>query len=587
MAWLNKKYLYFIILVTLVLVLVFPGFSRLHNLGRGDWDLFCFWDEVPRVTINDYHQFPLWNPYASGGRPMLANPQAGFLRPTFFLSLLLGCAAGLKIEMILMLIIGMLGMFLLMRRHKMSPQASILAASLFGLSSYFTLHIAEGHVHFTTFALFPYIFLFFLKSFEQPRWLAGAAALIAWIVLAGGAIHELVPIALFLGMYGVLLSIKMRSVRPALYVAAIFALAFLLTAIKSIPVLQLLQTHQRPMDSGFEKTTLKGLYEVLLGREQRFLGLSFEGQSWHWHEYGAYVGFIPLIAFIFSIPFLWRKQWPLIITGLLALFSSMGNIVPWAPWNLLRELPLIHSTHVPSRYIIMFIFAFAFLVGQGYDRLDAAQKKHPVRRLVLAAIAVFVIVDLILIGHKAFSDKMFDVVPPEVTHNPVFHQMVDQDPRKYGDYSNMYLNLLANNGTLNANDNLPFAGHAREPSDRAYRGEVYVEGNGIAAYSLWSPNRLAVAVTAASLSRVVVNQNYYTGWKTTDGRAAEDFNGLLSANITSADHLVEFYYLPDSFLLGSAVSAVTLAGVMVWLLMPLRSRRARPLRRKRSRRKRR
>ena len=50
-----------------------------------DWRYFQAIEEVFRLTVADYHQVPLWNPYICGGEVGLANP---FRTLTFDLSLL-------------------------------------------------------------------------------------------------------------------------------------------------------------------------------------------------------------------------------------------------------------------------------------------------------------------------------------------------------------------------------------------------------------------------------------------------------------------------------------------------------------------
>src|SRR3990172_6306031 len=109
----------FLILFVISAVFTFPIFKSLHNTGKSDWDQHCFLDEIPRKTILDFGQLPLWNPYGGGGRPLLAHPVVGFLRPTFLFTLFFGCVAGLKIEVFFMVFIGMVGMLLLSRQYGM------------------------------------------------------------------------------------------------------------------------------------------------------------------------------------------------------------------------------------------------------------------------------------------------------------------------------------------------------------------------------------------------------------------------------------------------------------------------------------
>ena len=90
-----------------------PLLRELHHSCRGDWDFFFAIYEVPTVSLFEYGQFPLWNPYNVGGLSLIGNPQAGFLSPIFAFTALFGTVAGLKIAVWAHLFLGSWGMWLL------------------------------------------------------------------------------------------------------------------------------------------------------------------------------------------------------------------------------------------------------------------------------------------------------------------------------------------------------------------------------------------------------------------------------------------------------------------------------------------
>ena len=60
---------------------------------------------------------------------------------------------------------------------------------------------------------------------------------------------------------------------------------------------------------------------------------------------------------------------------------------------------------------------------------------------------------------------------------------------------------------------------------------------------------------------VVINQNYFPGWKIREkGKKAINFKGLIGAEISEQDTSLEFYYLPKEFIGGCFLS---LTGVLV------------------------
>src|SRR5574341_591302 len=111
----------YIIISLLALWFTSPIFHEIKNTGPNDWDIICYPEELARITFIDYHQFPLWNSYSNGGRPLLGHPQTSFLRPTFIFPLLFGCIVGLKVEFLVMCIMGMIGMFLLSQYYRITP----------------------------------------------------------------------------------------------------------------------------------------------------------------------------------------------------------------------------------------------------------------------------------------------------------------------------------------------------------------------------------------------------------------------------------------------------------------------------------
>ena len=152
------------------LMFAFPVFKNINHLGIHDWDQHLMYNAVPKQTILEFKQFPLWNPYYCGGNVMLANPQSSFLNPMFIFVLIFGEKIGLKLLILIYLIIGLFGMFLLARELKISLFSSYLAAFLFMLSGLYAMHLSVGHTVWMQLALIPYVFLFYLMSLEKIRY---------------------------------------------------------------------------------------------------------------------------------------------------------------------------------------------------------------------------------------------------------------------------------------------------------------------------------------------------------------------------------------------------------------------------------
>jgi hypothetical protein len=335
-----------------------------------------------------------------------------------------------------------------------------------------------------------------------------------------------------------------------------------LGAIKVIPALETSIENPRLMDTSSEKTTLKILYHVFLDRNQDVYRTL--GQKWGWWEYGAYTGKMPLILLLFGIFIFWKTESALILAGFLTFLTSLGNFAKWAPWNLLHKLPLIESTRIPSRYMIIAVFSIAIIAGLAFESLYKESKRSPKTKYFLMIIAVLIISDLMLVNSKNFARTFNN--SPEILDGGDFHQIRDYNVKRSGSDTSLYLNLLSNRGTVNGygagtDAKLP----VKALGDADYKGEVYLQGNGTVSYKYWSPNKYVVNVDAPQETRLIINQRYDSGWRVKDG-IAENFGGLLSAKISPENKIVEFYYLPTSFVIGLIVTSLSIIFLVFFIL---------------------
>jgi len=203
----KQKLIALIIFIIISLIFTFPIFQNIKNWGIHDWDQHLMYNAVPKNTILEFKQFPLWNPYYCGGNALLANPQSSFLNPLFIFILIFGEVLGLKLLIFIYLIIGLFGMFLLARYIKISLISSYLSAILFMLSGLYAMHLSVGHTVWMQMALIPYVFLFYLKSIKKIEYIFLSALFMVFIFLGGG-IYPLIFIVLILGFYSILITIK-------------------------------------------------------------------------------------------------------------------------------------------------------------------------------------------------------------------------------------------------------------------------------------------------------------------------------------------------------------------------------------------
>jgi len=562
----------------IAVIYTFPIFENIFYWGQMDWDQFTFWNAVPREAILRYHQFPLWNLYANGGNVLLAHPHSPFLSPMYLFVLILGPVLGLKIEIFVHLIVGLFGMFLLSKYRGLTIAASYLASFVFMLSAIYTLHLTEGHASWITMAFMPWVFLYYQKSIDDHKNALGVVIFLGLMLFAGSIDVFFISVA-FLTIYSFFKLYQLRNPAPVILLFIIFVGTFLLCSVKLLPMIEYLIQFPRLTESS-GGTSLAALYEILLGRgdiyydillgkgdmyphEARYLQSERLALEFEWHEYGAYIGIIPFAMFLIGAVSAFKKHWPLIMTGLISLWIALGD---WSYVNLWlflhNNVPIFNSYQVPSRFILGFIFALSLLSGYGLEYIEQLflKIKHGkaalVCKLFVIAIVSFVAFDLWQVNSPALL-LTFRVPPIEEIEHARFAQRYDSInlSGKNNTRSSMYPIFLSNSGILNGYEVVNIKkGDVRIESHPEYRGEVYLlRSNKGVFIEYFSPNKIVVDFTVKNADILIVNQNYYTGWKVKKGlktAQAEPYNGLISTQIEPGHYKITFYFMPFSFLIG-------------------------------------
>lgn len=549
-----------------------PLLRDLYSSCRGDWDYFFSLYEVPLISLFKYHQFPLWNPYFGGGMPLIGNPQAGYLSPVLVLTALFGAVAGLKIAVWLHTFLGLWGMWLLGGYLGINGPARFAPPCVFMFTSAWALHLAEGHIVWLPAALIPFLFLTFLKGLDSRAWLVFAAVIESIMFYEGGT-YILAFTILFMVVYTAALAFMTRRFQPLAAFALVNIVAALLSAPKLLPVMELLVRNPRATGSG-AGLSLNDFLMLIVDRSQSFF-TTFHGHGW-W-EYGAYLG-IPGIALYTLGLVRFREHGPLVLASFFMLLLTLGNFAAWAPWNILHNLPIFSFLKVPTRALIVFMFSAALMIGLALEKIRQTGDKHAAA--MVAVLVVMLAADLFSVSYRIFAEaprpssmfygklqqkqtldgvKPYRIAPSASSglwnsvaslHNPFTQTSVPLSRRNaHGGWSDQYLHLLQNRGVVDAYETIPFSRYALAVTHANYRGEWYFLGKGTATLLSWSPNRLTFRVTAHENGRLVINQNFWNGWRTTDG-ILRPFNGLLSVDLGKGDHTISLRYLPTSFLAG-------------------------------------
>src|SRR5271155_3110315 len=160
------------------LIFSYSVLAHISRIGSvWDWDYALQLEWVPFWSVRHFLQLPLWSPYTCGGMPMLANPQARVTSPFFLLHLIFGLPIGLHLEIPLHLALSFLGGYLLGGVEGLKVPGRVTCAAIFPASSWFTGHMAAGHLMALSWLLLPWVALFIMLAVE------GRA--LSWAALGG------------------------------------------------------------------------------------------------------------------------------------------------------------------------------------------------------------------------------------------------------------------------------------------------------------------------------------------------------------------------------------------------------------------
>lgn len=585
----------------MALLFAAPVFVDLGNWGILDWDQHLFHHAVPRSTILDYGEFPLWNPYNWSGVPLFANPESRVLAPTFGLTLLFGEVVGLKLEIVFALALGMLGAYWLLRDLGAGRLGGLGAAFVFMLNSWYAVHLTVGHTWALNVAYLPWAFGCYRRALVDLRFSLGAAVALA-LMLYGGGVYLVVMTGLLFVFYSSACAVFERGGigRHVAVLAAVAGQAFVFSAAKLLPMAELMLAHPRPTsaDTGY---TLAALGNALFDRNQT-LAAAYAARPEEflgWMHEGLYVGGLVAVPFLLGVFRGPRERGPLLVVLALFVWISLGSHAPVNLWGALHALPVLDNVRLTQRFGIVAVLVVAIFVGFGIDavRLYGARwaTRSAVGVLAAAGLLAVIVADLFFVNSPLLREA-FPIRPIPVKTNEEFRQILslpgydakgwrrdDSDPL-HSTLSGVYPAFLAHRGSTRGYEVVPVPSRAASLRGQGYRGEVYLEGTGgEVAFAAWSPNRVVIDVRSEGTGMVVVNQNHAPGWRvlrhgpgSLGGAGVSEYEGLLAVPVERADRRLELLYRPQSVVIGGWVTGLGVLATLgvAWTLGRRRSEAA-------------
>lgn len=558
--------------VALATFVTWPQLTSLQRITTmGDVQRALVYRAIARDTLLKEGKVALWDPYLCGGEPLLANAESAQLDPFFLFVLAFGENLGTRLSVTAALTLGFVGAYAIARRFLGAGRiASLVAGGLFSFSGFQMLAFANGNYAWLPVGWIPWVLFFFLESNRRPKFFVGSSIALAFLFL-GGSVHMTVYALLATAFLALILSILFRNSRPVLMLILSFMLFTLLVAVKLFPAVEVqaisADFHRPP---GF-LPPLNWIPKMFWDRTQLTTPqwtFAETGENYRWIEYGAYVGLGPVLLFLVSLPLLVRQKVPAAMLGAAALLFLM--IFGYFPWTVLHRLPLLSEIlRNPQRARSVFLLFLGLLVASGITALSRRfLSDRWLKALGTTVLTFAILIDLVMF-HAPLFRNLYTFTPPLLSRREEFIRVRDSYTNESaGLYRVGYENYRINQGTTDlCNPYMMKRGVAARGNDSSnplepYFGEAALPRGGVAQRVATRPTRIAVEFTTPQEDWLLVNQNFFPGWRTNPRREIANKGGLLASRVLPSDTTMTFTYAPLSFPIGAVVSIGALAGAV-------------------------
>ena len=312
-------------------------------------------------SILEWGQIPLWSPTILSGYPFAANPLSGLWYPPGWLALLMPLPLGFNVAVIIHLLLGGVGMYLLIRSFGKSHQSALFAGLAFEAMPKIFAHYGAGHLTMIyAIALTPWLLLAEVRSWQPSGsfWLRQPGIVLALIALADprwAAYSGLLWLAIHLIGSPLALGNKIL----ALIKQTLLALA--LAAPLLIPLFEYsrlsTRSHLAPVDLLAYSLPPAGLLGLLAPQFGGF------------HEWIVYFGGVVLLLALVAIVRTQKQKLDWLWIGVLiaGLLFALGENSPGI--SVLARLPGFSLLRVPPRVMPTVVFAFICLAAGALDSL--------------------------------------------------------------------------------------------------------------------------------------------------------------------------------------------------------------------------
>lgn len=361
--------------------------------------------ETVYAQFQHHWQLPQWSPLFGMGQPLLGWGQLGFFTPLHVLlrALWVPPLALLQVSIVTYFALGLLGMYVWLRSHKLSQPAAVLGAVTFAFCGFTVGHL--NHVNFyTSSMLLPWLLYAIHGWLQTPHARTTASlSLIAGAIAVSGqpqivaftyAIASLYGLCLFFALWPVQHRGRYILVHLGwLIPAALIALA--LSSFAILPLKEFVPLTERA-DALSEAELLDFSYPPYHAITLIF-PYFFGDHTVYWgaknfQELAAYVGLLPLLLAAAALVS-WKKYRSLRIWALVLI--TMASICALGRYSSLYSYlvaqHIIRTLSIAGRFVYLFDVGIAVLAALGLETLITAEKSATGKRAGLVIISAILV----------------------------------------------------------------------------------------------------------------------------------------------------------------------------------------------------
>lgn len=366
--------------------------------GNDTITIYMAFGVFAQKMMSIYHSLPAWLPDIYLGMPMIGSSSLLFFYPTDFLFILLGLPLQYMYvpDLVIHMFLAALGMYLFLRKLKLSQPAALFGASAIMIAGYFLSYVYAGHWNnIKAGALIPLAFYFARCALEDRKLLhyLNTAAMLALMMLATGMqimAYTFLAIIFYAAYHIIFIEKeKAQKIKSTLYLGACAVFILLFSAPQFIPSMQYTNYSWRG-DVSYSDFISWSFHpaESITFLLPQFFGL-FSNTYWGYMSFTLttyYFGVLPfLLLFFLAVPGKHKKQIVFfsIASALFLLFAFGGYTFIY---KLFYYIPVFKQFRNPSRFIYLVTFFVITLASIGLDNLfEGNEEKKKTKTLALLA----------------------------------------------------------------------------------------------------------------------------------------------------------------------------------------------------------